>query len=176
MVRYLVPEALGPEALEQALNLNREPMPPAIVAQQILRNFPIHPPYRFIDGIDAVSEAGIRGYHTFRKDQDFYRGHFPGRPVTPGAILQETMAQIGLLAYGMYLLRDHPELHQLQFLLVDTQLRFKGLVLPGQRVEVTAEKIYFRFHKLHCRARMTVSGQGRVCQGALSGMIITNTQ
>ena len=44
------------------------------------------------------------GAYRFREDEFFYRGHFPGRPITPGVILIETMAQIGVVAFGMYLL------------------------------------------------------------------------
>ena len=79
------------------------------MADKIVEIFPIASPYRFIDAIDAVSGLGIQGHYTFREDEYFYKGHFPGMPVTPGAILAECMAQIGLLAFGMYLLEGSPE-------------------------------------------------------------------
>ena len=54
--------------------------------------------------LSALDEEQIVGAYRFREDAFFYRGHFPGRPITPGVILIETMAQIGVVAFGMYLL------------------------------------------------------------------------
>jgi len=139
---------------------------------KIVGAFPIVSPYRFIDAVDAVSETGIQGHYTFREDEYFYKGHFPGIPVTPGAILAECMAQIGLLAYGMYLLWDHPNFASLQFLLTSSELKYRGVVEPNEKVTVRAEKIYFRFRKLKCKASMEVPGKGTVCRGTLSGMLI----
>ena len=44
--------------------------------------------------------------------------------------------------------------------------------MPGDAVTVRAEKIYFRFRKLKCKASMEVPGKGTVCRGTLSGMLI----
>lgn len=137
-----------------------------------LQNFPIATGYRFVDQIESVSDEGIRASCTFPASAPFYAAHFPGRPITPGSILAETMAQIGLLAYGMYLLRTHPQLENLRFLLTSSDLKYRGVVLPEERVTVTANLIYFRFRKLKCKARMEVKGRGTVCQGTISGIII----
>lgn len=139
---------------------------------KIVEVFPIVSPYRFVDAIDSVSDAGIEGHYTFREDEYFYKGHFPGTPVTPGAILAECMAQIGLLAYGMSLVWGHPKFASLRFLLTSSDLKYRGIVLPGDTVTVRAEQIYFRFRKLKCKARMEVPGKGTVCRGTLSGILI----
>ncbi len=93
-------------------------------------------------------------------------------PVTPGAVLAECMAQIGLLALGMHLTRAYPDFASLRFLLTSSDLKYRGIVLPGDKVTVRAEKIYFRFRKLKCKASMEVPGKGTVCRGTLSGMLI----
>jgi 3-hydroxyacyl-[acyl-carrier-protein] dehydratase len=142
------------------------------MADQILEVFPIASPYRFVDAIESVSETGIQGHYTFREEEYFYEGHFPGMPVTPGAVLAECMAQIGLLALGMHLTRAYPDFASLRFLLVSSDLKYRGIVLPGDKVTVRAEKIYFRFRKLKCKASMEVPGKGTVCRGTLSGMLI----
>ncbi len=142
----------------------------------ILERFPIKHPYRFIDDIHLLEKGRIHGSYTFREEESFYEGHFPGNPVTPGAILSETMAQIGLLAYGIFLMWEQPGFEQLRFLLVSSELKFRNIVLPGERVDVYAEEVYFRFRKLKCKARMEVAGKGIVCRGTLSGMILIPDQ
>lgn len=142
---------------------------------KILEHFPIKRPYRFIDDIHRLEKGHIHGSYTFREDELFYEGHFPGMPVTPGAILSETMAQIGLLAYGISLMWEQPGFEQLRFLLVSSELKYRNIVQPGERVDVYAEEVYFRFRKLKCRAKMEVAGKGTVCRGTLSGMIIIPT-
>src|SRR5512137_2288214 len=70
---------------------------------QILLNIPQQHPFRFIDEILELDEEHIVGAYRFREDEYFYPGHFPGQPITPGVILIETMAQTGVVAFGLYL-------------------------------------------------------------------------
>ena len=53
---------------------------------QILALLPQQRPFRYVDEILEVDEQRIVGRYTFREDEWFYAGHFPGRPVTPGVI------------------------------------------------------------------------------------------
>ena len=82
-----------------------DPLTPA----QLLAALPQREPFRFVDEIVAVDDDRIVATFRFRADADFYRGHFPGRPVTPGVLLLEAMAQAGVAAHGVYLLaREAP--------------------------------------------------------------------
>ena len=72
-------------------------------AQQILSRLPYSDPFLFVDGLNSFSEDHIEGTYTYNEELDFYKGHFVGNPVTPGAILTETMAQIGVVCLGIYL-------------------------------------------------------------------------
>ena len=56
-------------------------------AKKILDLMPYAEPFRFIDEISSVNEEGITGFYTFQSHSDFYKGHFPGFPLTPGVIL-----------------------------------------------------------------------------------------
>jgi 3-hydroxyacyl-[acyl-carrier-protein] dehydratase len=60
-----------------------QPLTPA----QLLDLLPQQRPFRFVDEIVEVDEQRIVGRYTFREDEWFYAGHFPGRPITPGVIL-----------------------------------------------------------------------------------------
>ena len=71
--------------------------------ERILAMVPQQHPFRFIEEILELDEEHIVGVYRFRSDEYFYRGHFPGLPITPGVILIETMAQTGVVAFGLYL-------------------------------------------------------------------------
>ena len=60
----------------------------------------------FVDELMSLSELGAEGCYTFKEDEFFYLGHFKDNPITPGVILTEVMAQIGVVCLGIYLLRD----------------------------------------------------------------------
>src|SRR2546427_8048800 len=70
----------------------------------VLDAMPHRPPFRFIDEILELDEDHIVAAYRFSADADFYRGHFPGNPITPGVLLLEAMAQAGVGAHGIYLL------------------------------------------------------------------------
>jgi 3-hydroxymyristoyl/3-hydroxydecanoyl-(acyl carrier protein) dehydratase len=74
----------------------------AVLRSRILEMVPQRPPFRFIEEILELDEEHIVGVYRFRSDEYFYAGHFPGLPVTPGVILIETMAQTGVVAFGLY--------------------------------------------------------------------------
>src|SRR5580693_1961325 len=60
--------------------------------------------FRFVEEISFLDTNGVVGHYSLREDAFFYEDHFPGNPVTPGAILTEIMAQIGLVVLGIYLI------------------------------------------------------------------------
>ena len=72
-------------------------------ANRVLDFLPQQDPFRFLDKIIELDEERIVSRYTFKKDEYFYQGHFPGDPVTPGVILTEAMAQTGVVALGLYL-------------------------------------------------------------------------
>lgn len=141
--------------------------------EEVLARVPQQEPFRFIDEIVELDVDHIVARYTFREEQDFYRGHFPGNPVTPGVILVETMAQAGVVAYGIYLYAaEHgvDEVEKLITLFTDAQVEFTGLVKPGDRVTTTARKEMFRRKKLRCAVEMALDDGTVVCSGVLSGM------
>jgi 3-hydroxyacyl-[acyl-carrier-protein] dehydratase len=146
------------------------------IVQEVLALVPQRPPFRFIDEIISLDDEGIVGAYRFREDEFFYRGHFPGRPITPGVILVETMAQIGVVAFGMYLLACQRKIRpsQLQgplslFSFADN-IEFKGIVDPGERVIVKGRKIYFRKGAIKVDLTMERENGEVVCAGKLAGM------
>jgi 3-hydroxyacyl-[acyl-carrier-protein] dehydratase len=148
----------------------------AAVIGEILALVPQQEPFRFIDEIISLDEEEILGAYRFREDAFFYRGHFPGHPVTPGVILMETMAQIGVVAFGMYLLACQKNVRPSQmksplslFSFADN-VEFKGIVMPGERVIVKGKKIYFRKGAIKVDLTMERENGEVVCLGKLAGM------
>ena len=74
--------------------------------KEIIEALPYRPPFLFVDALEEVTENGSKGYYQLKKDEYFYQGHFPDNPITPGVILIEIMAQIGLVCYGIYLEKE----------------------------------------------------------------------
>jgi 3-hydroxyacyl-[acyl-carrier-protein] dehydratase len=141
----------------------------------ILNSVPQQHPFRFIDEILELDESRIVGAYRFRPEEYFYKGHFPDRPITPGVLLIETMAQTGVVALGLYLtlLQGQKSLQETKamitlFTLADA-VEFSGIVLPGERVVVRGEKLYFRRGSLKTKVRMERENGELVCCGILAG-------
>jgi 3-hydroxyacyl-[acyl-carrier-protein] dehydratase len=140
--------------------------------QAILGKLPFSSPFLFVDGLDYIDADKVKGHFTFRKDMDFYKGHFKDYPVTPGVILTEVTVQIGLVCLGIYLTGDEVLEENMTFGLTSSEMEFLRPVFPGEKVTVYAEKVYFRFGKLKCRVTMKNELEQDVCSGVIAGMII----
>jgi 3-hydroxyacyl-[acyl-carrier-protein] dehydratase len=112
--------------------------------QEIIAKLPYSKPFLFVDEILSINENGVEGSYTFDSDLDFYKGHFKDYPITPGVILTEVMAQIGLVCLGIFLLND-TFTKNTSIALSSTEIEFLKPVFPSQKVTVISEKIYFRF-------------------------------
>ncbi len=141
----------------------------------ILNAVPQKHPFRFIDEIIELDDDHIVGSYRYREDEYFYEGHFPDRPITPGVILIETMAQTGVVAFGLYLTmrqKDYSleETKQLTTLFTFVEgVEFNNIVSPGERVIVRGEKIYFRRRSLKTRVSMERENGENICFGVLAG-------
>jgi 3-hydroxyacyl-[acyl-carrier-protein] dehydratase len=141
--------------------------------EEVLALVPQQEPFRFIDEITELDEEHIVASYRFRPDADFYRGHFPGNPITPGVILTETMAQAGVVAFGIYLYALETSLEEVNKMLTiftDANVDFTGSVKPGDRVTTTGRVKFFRRKKLRATVEMKLDDGTVVCSGELSGM------
>ena len=139
---------------------------------EIIKLLPYKNPFLFVDGIDSISEDGVTGHYTFKVNESFYKGHFKNNPITPGVILTECMAQIGLVCLGIYLCRKElNETTKPQIALTSHQMDFYLPVLPNEKVTVVSEKEVFRFNKLRCNVKLLNIDGELVARGKISGMI-----
>jgi 3-hydroxyacyl-[acyl-carrier-protein] dehydratase len=143
--------------------------------QEIISKLPYSKPFLFVDEILQSNENGVEGTYTFDENLDFYKGHFKDNPVTPGVILTEVMAQIGLVCLGIFLLNDSFN-RNISIALTSTEIDFLKPVFPNEKVTVISKKVYFRFGKLKCKVIMKNEKGENVSTGTIAGMIVSRTE
>ena len=147
------------------------------MVNDILNYLPYKSSFLFVDNISALSEDGVTGDYTLKSDAFFYEDHFPGNPVTPGVIITEIMAQIGLVVLGIHLMIDGKHVDGATMdkdsfpLLTSTNVEFFKMVLPEEKVIVTSKKQYFRFGKLKCLVQMHNTANELIAKGTFAGVI-----
>lgn len=146
------------------------------IKEQILNALPYSKPFLFVDEIYKLDENGVEGSYRFLEDEYFYAGHFIGNPVTPGVILTECMAQIGLVVLGMYLTGKYDKQGSVSLAFTSSDVEFLSMVKPGEKVLVKSQKEFWRLGKLRVKTSMFNESGDLVCRGSLSGMIKYNEQ
>jgi 3-hydroxyacyl-[acyl-carrier-protein] dehydratase len=142
--------------------------------ERVLAMVPQQHPFRFIEDILELDEEHVLGVYRFQKNEYFYRGHFPGLPITPGVILIETMAQTGVVAFGLYLAmiagkEKKADGDSVTLFTLAENVEFTGVVSPGELVMITGRKIYFRGNQIKVDVSMTRPSGEEVCSGVLAG-------
>ncbi|MDF2432031.1 MAG: 3-hydroxyacyl-[acyl-carrier-protein] dehydratase [Mucilaginibacter sp.] len=143
----------------------------------IITLLPYKSSFLFIDDIISLDDDGVTGTYTLRHDAFFYADHFVNNPVTPGVIITEIMAQIGLVVLGIHLVINGSKTVEVTMdessfpLLTATEVSFFKMVLPGEKVTVVSKKVYFRFGKLKCSIQMHNEAGDLVAKGIFSGII-----
>jgi 3-hydroxyacyl-[acyl-carrier-protein] dehydratase len=141
--------------------------------ENIIANLPYGNGFKFVDQLIEIDENVVIGKYRFHKTEYFYKHHFKDDPITPGVILTECMAQIGLACLGSYLMREKKG--RSQFVFTENHITFINIVLPDTTVIVTAKKEYFRFGKLKVMVQMTDENKTKIAEGWMSGMILNKS-
>lgn len=142
----------------------------------LLEAMPQKDPFRFCDEIIELNDEKIVSRYHYRAEEWYYKGHFPGRPVTPGVIQIETMAQTAVVAYGIWLVfKEYEEKggpHPSEFLTVftDVEAEFFREIPPETTVTITGEKIFWRRKKLRCQASIILPDGKMAATAKLSGL------
>ncbi|HEY0867133.1 MAG TPA: 3-hydroxyacyl-ACP dehydratase FabZ [Fimbriimonas sp.] len=125
--------------------------------QKILETLPHRYPMLLVDRILEVSEdqTRCRGIKNVTINEPFFVGHYPGRPIMPGVLILECMAQVGASVLMM-----RPEYHDKVPLLgaVD-DAKFKRPVTPGDQLVVDCEIVWTRGPVGKMRSSASVDGE-----------------
>jgi 3-hydroxyacyl-[acyl-carrier-protein] dehydratase len=120
---------------------------------------PHRPPFIFIDSVDKL-EPGLLAEctKTFRSNETFFEGHFPGNAIVPGVLLVEGMAQTAGIAVG------GPQ--KLFLLAAIRSMKFFHPVLPEEPIGFVARKLGDVDGLVQCAVEARV-GQSLVAEGQI---------
>lgn len=121
---------------------------------EIQKLLPHRYPFLMIDGIEEIERVKrIVGVKNVTINEAHFQGHFPGKPIMPGVLIIEAMAQTG----GLLLLLEIPDREKklLYFVAID-DARFRRPVVPGDQLKIEVKVISWRgdFCKLDGKARV----------------------
>lgn len=100
---------------------------------------PHRPPFLFVDEIVSETADGLVARRTWRPDEDFYKGHYPGAPITPGVLLCEAVFQTG----AIYLARFYAntgDREGVPLLAKISEVRFRNPVFPGETITIEVKR------------------------------------
>src|ERR1700740_442468 len=127
--------------------------------ETIESNIPHRPPFLLVNEVLEL-DPGRKGLGRYRVPEDgwWFQGHFPDRPVMPGVLTVEAIAQCGAVA----VLADEADRGKIHFLAGIGACRFKRVVDPGDVLELECEFLRVRGPIAKGQGRATVDGDWAV--------------
>ncbi|MEM6446969.1 MAG: 3-hydroxyacyl-ACP dehydratase FabZ [Cyanobacteria bacterium J06642_2] len=124
---------------------------------QIQDLLPHRYPFLLVDRVvDFVAGERIVGYKNVTVNESFFQGHFPGRPIMPGVLIVEAMAQVG----GIVLMKLPDAAGRLALFAGIDGVRFRRPVVPGDRLFLSAQLTAIKRQRIgKMSARADVNGQ-----------------
>jgi len=135
---------------------------PQLDITQIQKILPHRYPFLLVDRIIELTETRAVGLKCVTINDYFFRGHFPDRPVMPGVLMIEAMAQVG----GIILLNKHENLGRFAYFMAINHVKFRKPVVPGDVLVLEAELGKLRSRTGQVMGRALVDGKV-VCEGEL---------
>jgi 3-hydroxyacyl-[acyl-carrier-protein] dehydratase len=124
---------------------------------QVLSILPHRYPFVMVDRVtEILAGKSIRGHKCVSYNEPWFQGHFPQRPIMPGVLILEALAQIGgILAYASEPL---DATSNLMFFLGIDKAKFRHTVTPGDRLDLYVEVLHHRSNVWKLRGEARVDG------------------
>lgn len=123
--------------------------------QEVLDAIPQRPPFLFVDKVVECNGSKIICEKLLTGNEDFFKGHFPGNPIMPGVLLQESMFQTG--AVLMSKMDNGPK--GLGVVSRVDNVKFKSFVKPGDTMVMEVELDEQIANAVYMKGKMRVNGK-----------------
>ncbi len=127
------------QKLVEAIRAQKERTLP-IDTEGIKKILPHREPFLFVDSIIEMTEKTIVGIKKLTGKEEFFKGHFPQRPVMPGVLMVEALAQTG----GVLMLSKPEHRGKIAYLASVSEARFRRVVSPGDELRLEVEILKFK--------------------------------
>ena len=124
-----------------------------MTTDEIKAAIPHRPPMLLVDAVVEKSESHIVTRKTFREDEFFVQGHYPGNPIVPGVVLCEVCMQSGAVLLSQFAGEGVPVATRMN------DVRFRQMVSPGETVEVHVELVERLANAFFMKAKMSREGK-----------------
>jgi 3-hydroxyacyl-[acyl-carrier-protein] dehydratase len=138
--------------------------------QRLLKSLPHRYPFLLVDRIVEArgDESGV-GIKNVTVNEPHFQGHFPGRPVMPGVLLIEAMAQTaGALCVAS---QEASGVPSVVYLMTIDKAKFRKPVVPGDQVKLHMTRIAKKRNMWWFRGEAKVDG-ALVCEAEVSAMLV----
>ncbi len=138
---------------------------------EIKKILPHRYPFLLVDRVTSIEPGkAAKGYKNLTANEQFFEGHFPFKPIMPGVLMVEALAQLACIAI---LVKDEYKGKLGVFTGIDG-FKFKSMAQPGDRLDMEVELLKIRgpIGKLHAIARI---GDKLVCEGEISFAMVDPT-
>ncbi len=141
--------------------------------EEILHAIPHRYPFLMIDRVvDVVPDEKATGIKNVSINESYFHGHFPRRPVMPGVLIIESMAQTAAVLVVATL--GPAMAGKLVYFMSVDDCRFRRPVVPGDQLFIHVTKKHHRRNVWKFTARAAVEDQ-TVAQATYSAMILEDT-
>ena len=138
------------------MSTNNEVKPISMNIIDIMELIPHRYPFLLIDRItECVPGKYVKGYKNVSVNENFFNGHFPGNPIMPGVLMVEALAQ---LSSGILMTLPEYKGKLALFAGIDG-VRFKRMVIPGDKLELYSEIIKIKGPICKCKTKASVDGK-----------------
>ena len=130
--------------------------------EEIKKVLPHRYPFLLVDRILELKDMSAVGIKNISGSEPFFQGHFPDKPVMPGVLMVEALAQVG----GVLMLSKSENKGKLAYLASINDARFRKMVVPGDQLRLEIEVVKMKSKIGLVRGRATVKGE-EVCSAEI---------